>query len=129
MDEDVVVVANGQHQVFHVVQRIAAQVDFTTLTLGDHDAVVTDAGMFGAETTYRHRLHAPCPTIVAKGDARQTVKGIGHIGDTHRQHVSTIQQAYRSRTRQRVLASGLSDGNLVQLVYPAGNSVRLCHST
>ena len=85
--------------------------------------------MLGSEATYRHRLHAPCPTVVAQRDARHTVQGVGNIGNAHGLHALSVHQVQGRRRSDRVLLARLGDGDTFQLVNLARDGISLCHST
>ena len=79
--------------------------------------------MLRSETTYRHRLHASGPTIVAQGDARDAMQGIGHVCDTEGQHLFTVEDMQGCRTRHLMLATALCDCYLLKLMNPVRHGV------
>ena len=128
-NEDVVVVTDDERQVVHIVQGIAAQVNLSALTLRKHDTIVADACMLAAKTTNGNRLHTPCPTIVAQGDARHVMQSISNIGDSHNKHVLTINEMLWHRARHHLLATRLCNSDALQMVSTVGYGIRLRHST
>ena len=122
-DEDIVVVADDQRELVHIVETIAREVYLATLAVTEHDAVVAHTRVLRAKTTHRDRLHAPCPTIVAQGDARDAMQRIGHIRHTQTEHLSTIDDMKGSRTRHHMLPATLRNGYLTKLMRPVRNGI------
>ena len=78
-DEDVVVVANGESQSLHLVERITGHINFAALTFTEQHTIVTHARVSRSESTHSYRLHSSSSTIVAQIDAWHSVQGVGHI--------------------------------------------------
>ena len=79
--------------------------------------------MLGTETTYRHRLQAPCPTIVAQGDTSHTMQGVSHIRHTQTQHLLTVEDAEGRRTPYLMLTTTLCHRHLTKLMSPVRNGI------
>ena len=122
-NENVIVVADDKREMVDIVEGIAREVYLAALTVGEHHAVVTDPCVLGSETAHRDGLHAAGTTVVAQRDTGQAVEGIGHVGDTHAEHIAAVEDMHRGRTLQTVLLTGLCDGDLLQLVHAVGHSV------
>ena len=83
--------------------------------------------MLRTEAAHGDRLHAACSTIVAQGDTRDAVQGVGHIRHTQTEHLLTVDEVERGRTRHHMLTAALRHRHLLELVRPVRNGVLTDH--
>ena len=88
--EDVVVVANDEGNGGELVERVAGEVDLACLAVGKSDAVVDNGGVAGSDAAHGNRLHPPCPTVVAEGDARHVAEGVGDGVEAKAEHAVAV---------------------------------------
>ncbi len=91
-DEDVVVVADGELERLHLVERITRHVDFAALAFAEQHAVVAHARVSGSKATHGNGLHTSRPSIVAQVDAWHTMQGIGDVGNAQTGEILMRQQ-------------------------------------
>ena len=126
-DEDIIVVADGEPERLHMVERIARHIYLATLALAEQHPVVTHPRMLCAKAPYRDRLQPSGTTIVAQIDARHAVKGIGYIGDTQPQHLATVHLLQGRRAFHRTAVPLAIHFHPPKPVGAQGIAV-LCHS-
>ena len=88
--EDVIVVANDEGNGGELVERVAGEVDLACLAVGKSDAVVDNGGVAGSDAAHGNRLHPPCPTVVAEGDARHVTEGVGDGVEAKAEHAVAV---------------------------------------
>ena len=103
--EDVVVVAYDEGNGGELVERVAGEVDLACLAVGKSDAVVDNGGVAGSDAAHGNRLHPPCPTVVAEGDARHVAEGIGHGMDAKPKHALAVDPLTGRRPEQELPAA------------------------
>ena len=130
-NKDIVVVADGQRQLTHIVQRVARDINLPTLTVAQHHPVVADTRMPGPVATHRHRLHTARAPVVPQRDARDIMQRVGHVRHPQPLKLFPFQQMERCRTSRHPFLPRLRHRHPLQSVSAVRQRIsirRLCGS-
>ena len=94
---DIVVISHYQRQGLQILWLVARKVDIAVLAVRHREAIINQAGVCSSKPADTHCFHSACTAIVAYVHTRQTMQGIGNVGNATAEHGFGTESIFRDR--------------------------------